>query len=72
MIQFNTICDVGNLESSRGEALIKLAKERTSRGLAPPPEIFRIEYRRRVDWSEFPAWAQPVDPQVFDGCCHEG
>jgi len=72
MIQFSTLSEASGLESVRGEALIKLAEDRISMGLAPPPEIYRIEYRRRIDWSEFPTWAQPVDPQVFDGCCHEG
>jgi hypothetical protein len=72
MIQFSTSSDVGGLASVRGKALIKLAGERISQGLAPPPEIYRIEYRRYIDWSEFPTWAQPIDPQVFDGCCHEG
>jgi len=72
MIQFNTLSEAGGLESVRGEALIKLAEKRISQGLAPPPEVYRIEFRRCIDWSEFPTWAQPVDPQVFDGCCHEG
>ena len=72
MIQFSSSSDRGGLESVRGKALIKLAGERISHGLAPPPEIYRIEYRRYIDWSEFPTWAQPIDPQVFDGCCHEG
>jgi hypothetical protein len=52
--------------------VIRLAEERAHRGLAPPPDIYRIELRRRVDWSRFPAWARPVDPEVFKGCCHEG
>ena len=56
----------------RGDELIQFAYERVGRGLAPPPEIYRIEYRRCVDWSKFPPWAQPVDPEVFNGSCHEG
>jgi hypothetical protein len=72
MIQFSKSgerCDLGPVS---GEALIRRAEERMRKGLAPPPEIYRIEYRRCIDWSKFPTWAQPVDPQVFDGCCHEG
>ena len=72
MIQLRTSSEAGDSELVRGEALIKLAEERMRQGLAPPPEIYRIEYRRRIDWSTFPTWAQPIDPQVFDGCCHEG
>ena len=72
MIQFSTSSEAVGLESVRGKALLKLAEERVGQGLAPPPEIYRIEYRRWIDWSEFPTWAQPIDPQVFDGCCHEG
>ncbi len=52
--------------------LFELAKERMSRGLAPPPEIYRIKNRSLIDWSIFPSWARPLDPEVFDGCCHEG
>jgi hypothetical protein len=58
--------------SIRGEALISLAQDRMRRGFAPPPEIYRVEYRDRIDWLRFPAWARPVNPQLFDGCCHEG
>jgi hypothetical protein len=54
------------------EMLIKRAEDRIRHGLAPPPEIYRIEYRQRIDWSQFPSWAQPIDPEVFDRCCHEG
>ena len=72
MIQFNTLSEASSLESVRGKALFRLAEERISQGLAPPPEIYRVEFRRSIDWSEFPAWAQPTDPQAFDGCCHEG
>jgi hypothetical protein len=54
------------------DALLKLADRRIRQGLAPPPEIYRIEYRRRIDWLQFPDWARPIDPELFDGCCHEG
>lgn len=72
MIAFSTSKRARPRLAARGEELIELAEDRVRRGLAPPPEIYRIEYLRCVDWSKFPAWAQPVDPQVFDGCCHEG
>jgi hypothetical protein len=55
-----------------GEALIKLAEQRIHQGFAPPPEIYRVEYRRRIDWLKLSDWARPVDPQLFEGCCHEG
>jgi hypothetical protein len=54
------------------DALLKLAEQRIRQGLAPPPEVYRIEHRRRIDWLKFPGWARPVDPELFDGCCHEG
>ncbi len=72
MIQISKSIDASCLRAVGGKALIELAEQRISQGLAPPPEIYRIEYRQRLDWSKFPNWAQPVDPQVFDGCCHEG
>jgi hypothetical protein len=52
--------------------LFELAQSRMRRGFAPPPEIYRIEYRNRIDWLQFPSWAWPTDPELFDGCCHEG
>ena len=72
MIRIIKLSRVGDLKPARGEALLELAEQRVRRGLAPPPEIYRVEHRRRVDWLKFPGWARPVDPQVFDGCCHEG
>jgi len=59
-------------KTSGGEELIKLAEKRMRLGFAPPPEIYRIENRQRIDWFRFPAWARPVDPEIFEGCCHEG
>jgi hypothetical protein len=61
-----------NRNEDQWDRLVRLAEERMHRGLAPPSEIYRIENRQRVDWRDFPVWARPVDPQVFDGCCHEG
>jgi hypothetical protein len=48
------------------------ADERVKRGLAPPKEIYGIPFRDRIDWSRFPEWARPSDPEVFEGCGHEG
>jgi hypothetical protein len=52
--------------------LESLAFERTRVGLAPPREIYELPYRDRVDWSQFPEWARPVDPELFQDCGHEG
>jgi len=72
MATFNKSVDVTDTDRLHGDALIKLAEERVRQGFAPPPRIYQVEYRRRIDWSRFPAWARPVDPEVFNGCCHEG
>jgi hypothetical protein len=49
-----------------------LALERARRGLALPRELYQVPYRDRVDWSRLPGWARPIDPEVFQGCGHEG
>jgi hypothetical protein len=49
-----------------------LAAERLERGLAPPKEIYDAPYRDLIDWSRFPDWARPSDPELFQGCVHEG
>ncbi len=54
------------------QELAAVAAARVRRGLAPPAEIYQIQNRSRIDWTEFPCWAWPVDPEAFDGCCHEG
>jgi hypothetical protein len=72
MIRIIKSSDAGRRIDASGGALIKLAEQRVRQGLAPPPEIYRIENRRRIDWLRFPGWARPVDPQIFEGCCHEG
>jgi hypothetical protein len=72
MIQNAKSSDASGRKAFSGELLIKLAEQRMSQGLAPPPEIYRIEYRQLVDWLKFPDWARPIDPQLFEGCCHEG
>lgn len=52
--------------------LEKRAVERLRQGLAPPREIYQLPYRDRLDWSELPDWARPSDPELFEGCGHEG
>ena len=46
--------------------------ERLAKGLAPPAEIYLVQNRNKIDWSRIPIWAQPMDPEAFDGCVHEG
>jgi hypothetical protein len=53
-------------------ALVTIATDRVNRGLAPPAEIYQVRNRARINWSDFPEWARPVDPEAFEGCCHEG
>jgi hypothetical protein len=52
--------------------LERYAAERARQGLAPPKEIYQMPYRNRIDWSQFPEWARPSDPELFEGCGHEG
>ena len=52
--------------------LEQLTAERLRRGLPPPREVYAVPFRDRVNWSEFPAWARPTDPEMFEGCSHEG
>jgi hypothetical protein len=54
------------------ERLERLAAGRVQRGLAPPKEIYELPYRDLIDWSWFPGWARPSDPEQFQGCAHEG
>ena len=60
------------VEDDKACGLIELTEERLSQGLTPPAEIYRVEYRRLIDWSKMPTWARPMDPELFAGCCHEG
>jgi hypothetical protein len=47
-------------------------RQRLSKGLAPPREIYDVRNRERIDWSKVPDWARAPDPEVFEGCAHEG
>jgi hypothetical protein len=48
------------------------AQERMRQGLPPPREIYDVQNRGRIDWTTVPDWARPVDPELFEGCGHEG
>jgi hypothetical protein len=52
--------------------LERRARECARVGKALPREVYDIRNRGRIDWSAFPDWARPVDPEVFAGCGHEG
>jgi hypothetical protein len=52
--------------------LVERATERLAKGLAPPREIYEAQNRGRVDWLRVPEWARPADPELFEGCVHEG
>ena len=54
------------------DQLIESARERMSKGLAPPSEIYRAPYRDQIDWAQFPNWARPSDPDMFGDSPHEG
>src|SRR5271169_1187263 len=54
------------------EAVVRHAMERMRKGLASPREIYQAPYRNRIDWSQFPDWARPCDPELFEGTGHEG
>jgi hypothetical protein len=62
----------GQPKMSELETLQQSALERTRKGLRPPREIYNVQNRSRIDWSRFPDWARPIDPEVFEGSVHEG
>jgi hypothetical protein len=49
-----------------------VAAERARAGKAPPSEVYQVQHRTRIDWSQFPMWACPSDPEMFEGSAHEG
>ena len=53
-------------------SLEQAALERTRKGLSPPREVYEAQNRGRIDWSLFPEWARPIDPDVYEGTAHEG
>ena len=54
------------------EQLARKIEDRLKKGLAPPAEIYNIQNRHKIDWSSVPEWALPIDPDLFEGCAHEG
>jgi hypothetical protein len=72
---------IGLLDAVRGkpanvdsplQRLEQEAAERVRKGLPPPRKVYEVQNRNRIDWSRFPDWARPIDPEVFEGCGHEG
>jgi hypothetical protein len=59
-------------EPGQAQDLIRRATERMRQGLAPPREVYQAPYRNLIDWSRFPDWARPSDPEMFEGSGHEG
>jgi hypothetical protein len=49
-----------------------VALNRLSKGLAPPREVYQAQNLDRINWSLFPEWARPSDPDLFGECPHEG
>jgi hypothetical protein len=64
--------EVGPAAGGELQKLKRLAAERISQGLAPPKEIYQVQYRGQIDWEKYPLWARPSDPELFEGCGHEG
>jgi hypothetical protein len=62
----------GPVPADEAGNLARLAEKRMAQGLAPPREIYDAQYRKRLDWSRFPDWARPSDPDAYEGCAHEG
>jgi hypothetical protein len=54
------------------EGVERVALERVRQGLPPPREAYAVPNRNRIDWSLFPDWARPSDPDLFGECPHEG
>ncbi len=77
---FKILCALANSFPVRGGVpvasgsftdLVHVARERVRAGLPPPREIYEVHNRGRVDWAQFPEWARPSDPELFEGG-HEG
>src|SRR5262245_1416457 len=49
------------------EELERRGAELAAKGLPPPKALYEVQNRNRVDWSRFPEWARPIDPEVFEG-----
>jgi hypothetical protein len=71
-VRFGEENEASSLTVDQFRGLERKASERVRQGLAPPKEIYDAPYRDRIDWSQFPEWAKPTDPEVFQDCGHEG
>jgi hypothetical protein len=52
--------------------VIGRAEKRMRQGLAPPREVYDAGNRDRIDWTRYPDWARPCNPELFEGSGHEG
>jgi hypothetical protein len=57
--------------SAHADDLSRQAAERLRHGFAPPRNIYDVQNRARIDWTQVPDWARPSDPELFGGP-HEG
>jgi hypothetical protein len=58
--------------TSAARSLAERVMQRVDQGLAPPPEAYHVHNRSKIDWTKVPEWARPSDPELFEGCVHEG
>jgi hypothetical protein len=68
----STKLDVRRAKPEMPQSLESRARERMQKGLPPPREVYDAQNRGRIDWTSAPDWARPVDPELFEGCGHEG
>jgi len=55
----------------QSETLRDLVMRRLHDGYAPPREIYDVRNRGKINWSDVPEWARPIDPELFE-VGHEG
>ncbi len=72
MISVEAVSEESHVESCERDDLTERALVCIAQGFAPPREVYLVQNRTHIDWSRFPTWARPVNPEMFDGCCHEG
>jgi hypothetical protein len=68
----DAVCGRPSGEPGVHGSLDRAVAERVQKGLSPPREAYQVQNRGRIDWSRYPDWARPIDPEVFEGCSHEG
>ena len=54
------------------ELVAEAVERRIGEGLSPPAEAYLVQNREKIDWTRYPGWARPADPDMFNGCSHEG